>query len=89
MRITDIIKRMIIGRLILSFVIVFTFFGVIIEIGYAMHATVEISNDWKEILLLLLGALIGAFGRVIDYWFNDSGKDKQLINNSMKEDSTL
>ena len=27
----------------------------------------------------MLGALIGAFGKVIDHWFTDTEKDKKLI----------
>jgi predicted membrane-bound mannosyltransferase len=79
MDITGIIKRMLVGRVIMSFIIVLSFFGVIFGIGHAMHTDTEISGDWKEILLLLLGALIGAFSKVIDHWFKDSDKDKILI----------
>lgn len=79
MDITGIIKRMLVGRVIMSFIIVLSFFGVIFGIGHAMHTDTEISGDWKEILLLLLGALIGAFSKVIDHWFKDSDKDKLLI----------
>jgi predicted membrane-bound mannosyltransferase len=79
MDVTGIIKRMLVGRVIMSFIIVLSFFGVIFGIGHAMHTDTEISGDWKEILLLLLGALIGAFSKVIDHWFKDSDKDKILI----------
>jgi hypothetical protein len=79
MDITGIIKRMLVGRVIMSFIIVLSFFGVIVGIGHAMHTDTEISGEWKEILLLLLGALIGAFSKVIDHWFKDSDKDKLLI----------
>ena len=67
------------GRIVLSFVVVISFFGVIFGIGHAMHTETEISGEWKEILLLLLGALIGSFGKIIDYWFKDTHQDKQLI----------
>ena len=81
---------MLVSRVILSFTIVFSFFGVIIGIGHAMHTDTEISGEWKEILLLLLGALIGAFGKVVDHWFKDSDKDKQLIEEiSKKNDDEL
>lgn len=56
-------------KTVLSYVIILSFFGVIIEIGHAMHTNTELSGEWKEVLLLLLGALIGAFGKVVDYWF--------------------
>lgn len=86
MKLIDIVKRMLVSRVILSFTIVFSFFGVIIGIGHAMHTDTEISGEWKEILLLLLGALIGAFGKVVDHWFKDSDKDKQLIENIGKKE---
>jgi len=70
---------MLVSRVILSFTIVFSFFGVIIGIGHAMHTDTEISGEWKEILLLLLGALIGAFGKVVDHWFKDTDRDRHLI----------
>jgi hypothetical protein len=79
MDVTGIIKRILVGRVIMSFIIVLSFFGVIVGIGHAMHTDTEISGEWKEILLLLLGALIGAFSKVIDHWFKDSDKDKILI----------
>lgn len=85
MKLIDIVKRMLVSRVILSFTIVFSFFGVIIGIGHAMHTDTEISGEWKEILLLLLGALIGAFGKVVDHWFKDSDKDKQLIEEISKK----
>lgn len=87
MNFTDIVKRMLLGRVVMSFIIVLSFFGVIIGIGHAMHTDTEISGEWKEILLLLLGALIGAFGKVIDHWFKDSDKDKMLIEKINEQDS--
>jgi len=79
------LSRMFRGRMILSFVIVFSFFGVIFGIGHAMHTNTEISGEWKEILLLLLGALIGSFSKIIDYWFKDTDHDKKLIEEISKK----
>lgn len=87
MKLADIIKRTLTSRVILSYIIVFSFFGVIFGIGHAMHTGTEISGEWKEILLLLLGALIGSFGKIIDYWFKDSDKDKQLIDKINEQDN--
>jgi hypothetical protein len=39
----------------------------------------SITQEWKEILLLLLGAFIGSYNRVIDFWFNNSQRDDKLI----------
>ena len=87
MKLSGMLKGIFRGRVILSFTIVFSFFGVIIGIGHAMHTDTEISGEWKEILLLLLGALIGAFGKVVDHWFKDSDKDKQLIEEISKKNN--
>jgi hypothetical protein len=57
-------------RIVLSIVIVISFLLTIHGISVAMHNNAELHGDWKELLLLLLGALIGNFGKVVDYWFN-------------------
>jgi hypothetical protein len=45
-----------------------------------------ISGEWKELLLLLLGAFIGSYGKIIDYWFSDTDKDKMLVQKMDEED---
>ena len=57
-------------RVILSIVIVVSFLLTIHGITVAMSNNMELHDDWKELLLLLLGAMIGNFGKVVDYWFN-------------------
>ena len=39
----------------------------------------KMAGEWKELLLLLLGAFIGSYGKIIDYWFSDQDKDKLLV----------
>ena len=63
-------------RIILSIVIVLSFLFTIHAISVAMHQNLTLHGDWKELLLLLLGALIGNFGKVVDYWFNQSKNKK-------------
>jgi hypothetical protein len=48
----------------------------------------SISGEWKELLLLLLGAFIGSYGKIIDYWFSDTDKDKMLVQKMDEEDGT-
>jgi len=57
-------------RIILSIVIVVSFLLTIHGITVAMSNNVELHDGWKELLLLMLGAMIGNFGKVVDYWFN-------------------
>lgn len=61
-------------RIILSIVIVLSFLFTIHAISVAMHTNLSLNSDWKELLLLLLGALIGNFGKVVDYWFSKESK---------------
>jgi hypothetical protein len=44
------------------------------------------SAEWKELLLLMLGAFIGSYGKIIDYWFSDQDKDKMLVQKMDEED---
>jgi hypothetical protein len=46
----------------------------------------KIAGEWKELLLLLLGAFIGSYGKIIDYWFSDTDKDKMLVQKMDEED---
>jgi hypothetical protein len=39
---------------------------------------------WKELLMLLLGAFIGSYGKIIDYYYSDSDKDKMLVQETNK-----
>jgi hypothetical protein len=48
----------------------------------------EIAGEWKELMLLLLGAFIGSYGKIIDYWFSDTDKDKMLVQKMDEEDGT-
>lgn len=43
---------------------------------------------WKELLMLLLGAFIGSYGKIIDYYYSDSDKDKMLVQKMDEEDGT-
>ena len=46
----------------------------------------QVEGEWKELLLLLLGAFIGSYGKIIDYWFSDTDKDKMLVQKMDEED---
>lgn len=62
------------------------FLGIVFGVLYALIVGTTIAAAWKEILLLLLGAFIGAYSRTIDFWFNDSEKDIELMRHSIKSD---
>ena len=52
----------------------------------SITGNVAIAGEWKELLLLLLGAFIGSYGKIIDYWFSDTDKDKMLVQKMDEED---
>tara|TARA_B110000503_G_scaffold17215_1_gene24850 strand:- start:371 stop:682 length:312 start_codon:yes stop_codon:yes gene_type:complete len=73
-------------RWLISAMVLLTFLGIVTGILISIHAEAPIDSDWKEILLLLLGAFIGSFGKVIEYWFTDNDKDKMLFQKMDEED---
>jgi hypothetical protein len=64
------------------------FMIIIMGIFGAIIGQTVISGEWKELLLLLLGAFIGSYGKIIDYWFSDTDKDKMLVQKMDEEDGT-
>jgi hypothetical protein len=52
----------------------------------AITTNTAASAEWKELLLLMLGAFIGSYGKIIDYWFSDTDKDKMLVQKMDEED---
>ena len=39
----------------------------------------DVTEGWKEILLLMLGGFVGSFSKVIDFWFNNQENDNKLL----------
>ena len=64
------------------------FFFIIAGINSAVFFGVSIGEDWKEMLLILLGAFVGNLNKVVDYWFNSEDRDKMLIQKVDEEDGT-
>ena len=52
----------------------------------AITLQTPMASAWKELLMLLLGAFIGSYGKIIDYWFSDTDKDKMLVQKMDEED---
>ena len=75
----NIIKKEFWGRVLISAIIVLSFLAVLIGIEHAMLGNHQLDKDWKEVLMLLLGALIGGFSKVIDFWFKDHTNDTYSI----------
>jgi len=69
-------------------IVLFLFFFIVAGINSAVFMGVEIGEDWKEMLLILLGAFVGNLNKVVDYWFNSEDRDKMLIQKVDEEDGT-
>ena len=59
---------------------------IIVGINAAVFLGASIGSDWKEMLLILLGAFVGNLNKVVDYWFNSEDRDKMLIQKVDEED---
>ena len=46
---------------------------------YFMSQGKDVTDGWKEILLLMLGGFVGSFAKVIDFWFNNQENDNKLL----------
>jgi hypothetical protein len=62
------------------------FILIIAGIFAAVSNNASMAGEWKELLMLLLGAFIGSYGKIIDYWFSDTDKDKMLVQKMDEED---
>ena len=80
------LKSMMNKRMVISSIVLLTFLSLITGIAIAVSYNTQITEQWKELLLLLLGAFIGSYGKIIDYWFTDTDKDKLLVQKMDEED---
>jgi len=61
------------NRFVITSVVLGTFLFVMGGIGAAILGpgdTPSINQEWKEVLLLVLGAFLGSYSKIIDFWFN-------------------
>lgn len=73
----------------ITIVVLFLFFFIILGINVATFAGIQIQENWKEMLLILLGAFVGNLNKVVDYWFNSEDRDKMLIQKVDEEDGQV
>ena len=74
-------------RWFITAIVLFTFFGTILAIFMAILMKTQMSGEWKELLLLLLGAFVGNLNKVIDFWFSNEDRDKMLVQKMDEEDN--
>lgn len=84
----ELLGSMMARRWYITALVLGSFMLIIAGIFYAMNYQLVMAGEWKELLLLLLGAFIGSYGKIIDYWFSDTDKDKMLVQKMDEEDGT-
>lgn len=82
----DLLNQMMKRRWYITAMVLGGFILIIGGIFFAIAENTAIAGEWKELLLLLLGAFIGSYGKIIDYWFSDTDKDKMLVQKMDEED---
>jgi hypothetical protein len=70
----------------ITLIVLLTFFFIIFGIVLSVIFKASIQESWKELLLILLGAFVGSFNKVIDFWFSNEDQDKMLVNKMDEED---
>jgi hypothetical protein len=73
-------------RWLITAIVLLTFLMLTVGIVISIHMNTNVGQEWKELLLLMLGAFIGSYGKIIDYWFSDTDKDKMLVQKMDEED---
>ena len=84
----ELLNSMMNRRWLMTLIVLITFMCTTFGILVSIHAETTVGQEWKELLLLLLGAFIGSYGKIIDYWFSDTDKDKMLVQKMDEEDGT-
>jgi len=82
----DLLNAMMKRRWYITAMVLGGFVLIIAGIFAAITLQTPMAAAWKELLMLLLGAFIGSYGKIIDYWFSDTDKDKMLVQKMDEED---
>jgi len=82
----DLLANMMKRRWYITAMVLGGFMVIIAGIFSSIMIKTPMAGEWKELLLLLLGAFIGSYGKIIDYWFSDTDKDKMLVQKMDEED---
>jgi len=82
----DLLNATMSRRWAITLTVLITFMLLALGILLSIRTEASVSGEWKELLLLMLGALIGSYGKIIDYWFSDTDKDKMLVQKMDEED---
>jgi hypothetical protein len=82
----ELLNSMMTRRWLITAIVLITFLTLTVGIVFSIHMNTTVGQEWKELLLLMLGAFIGSYSKIIDYWFSDTDKDKMLVQKMDEED---
>ena len=82
----DLLKDIMNKRWYITAMVLGLFILITAGIFVAILIQAPMAAAWKELLMLLLGAFIGSYGKIIDYYYSDSDKDKMLVQKADEED---
>ena len=75
----DIIKKRNSKKWHLSFFLVLILFMIIFLMMAMVAVGKDVTEEWKEVLLVLLGAFVASFSKLIDFWFNNQEAENALL----------
>jgi hypothetical protein len=82
----DLLTNLMEKRWYVTAIVLGLFVLILLGIFTAIATGTAMAAEWKELLLLLLGAFIGSYGKIIDYYYSDADKDKMLVQKMDEED---
>ena len=81
-------QRMMNTRWYITAIVLLTLLTILLAVSVSILFKATMAQEWKEILLLILGAFIGSYNRVIDFWFNNSQRDQILLQKMDEENDS-
>ena len=79
LELVDIIKYRNSKKWLLSFFLVLILFMIIFLMMCFIAIGKDVTAEWKEVLLVLLGAFVASFSKLIDFWFNNQEAENALL----------
>lgn len=83
---SELLRSLMSKRAWITGVVLVTFFLLTAGIVFSIHLEMQVSQEWKELLLLMLGAFIGSYGKIIDFWFQNGDLDRIITQKADEED---
>lgn len=87
-RFNVIYQKMLSIRWKITLITLLSMLAIMVGISTSIVMGTRIVQEWKEIMLFMLGAFIGSYNRVFDYWFNNSQRDDKLIEKMDQENDS-